>query len=286
MPNRILKESITTSDTIDALSAEEERLFYRLMVVCDDYGRYFGETTIIIGHCFPRKIGKIKARDVLRWLARLEEVGLLSLYTVAGASYLQITTWVRHQQMRAKRSKYPAPLPDEPQKEAADGGNCEEEGALDSSCNQLIATVSNSPRMRIRNPIQSESESESNTDTENAAAAPVLTPSPIQQVFDYYQSRILPGARLTDKAREKIKTRLQNFTVEELRIGIDRFRAHSWYMARCKSNGPAWFFSDDERSAKFLSLEPEDEDINGSSPGGKELSNDRHCKRSAQGGHI
>lgn len=39
MPNRILKESITTSETLDSLSAEEERLFYRLLVICDDYGR-------------------------------------------------------------------------------------------------------------------------------------------------------------------------------------------------------------------------------------------------------
>ena len=39
MPNRIIKESICTSDTIDQLSPEEEIFFYRLIVNCDDYGR-------------------------------------------------------------------------------------------------------------------------------------------------------------------------------------------------------------------------------------------------------
>jgi hypothetical protein len=39
MPNRNIKESILTSDTLDILTAEEERLFYRLIVICDDYGR-------------------------------------------------------------------------------------------------------------------------------------------------------------------------------------------------------------------------------------------------------
>ena len=35
MPNRIIKETICTSDTIDLLNAEEERLFYRLLVNAD-----------------------------------------------------------------------------------------------------------------------------------------------------------------------------------------------------------------------------------------------------------
>ena len=37
MPNRILKESICRSDTIDHLTWFEEVLFYRLIVSCDDY---------------------------------------------------------------------------------------------------------------------------------------------------------------------------------------------------------------------------------------------------------
>ena len=42
MPNRILKESICRSEEIDSLSWFEEVLFYRLIVICDDFGRYDG----------------------------------------------------------------------------------------------------------------------------------------------------------------------------------------------------------------------------------------------------
>lgn len=47
MPNRIIKESICVSDSIDSLSWFEEVLFYRLIVVCDDYGRFDGRIPII-----------------------------------------------------------------------------------------------------------------------------------------------------------------------------------------------------------------------------------------------
>ena len=42
MPNRIIKESICRSEEIDSLSWFEEVLFYRLIVTCDDFGRYDG----------------------------------------------------------------------------------------------------------------------------------------------------------------------------------------------------------------------------------------------------
>jgi len=47
MPNRIIKESICRSEEIDSLSWFEEVLFYRLIVTCDDFGRYDGRAKII-----------------------------------------------------------------------------------------------------------------------------------------------------------------------------------------------------------------------------------------------
>ena len=55
MPNRIIKESIRTSDSINDLTWFEEVLFYRLMVSCDDYGRFDARIPIIKGSCFPLK---------------------------------------------------------------------------------------------------------------------------------------------------------------------------------------------------------------------------------------
>ncbi len=139
MPNRILKESICTSPTIEQLTVEEEVFFYRLMVACDDYGIFDARPPILRARCFPLKLDRVSDADVRRWLARLQEVGLLTLYAVKGQPYLQLTTWGSHQQIRAQRSKFPPP-------DIAD-----EDSAI--TCNQLISGASTCPR----NPIQSES---------------------------------------------------------------------------------------------------------------------------------
>lgn len=60
MPNRLLRESICRSESIDALSWFEEVLFYRLIVNCDDYGRFDGRPAIIKGSLFPLKDVAIK----------------------------------------------------------------------------------------------------------------------------------------------------------------------------------------------------------------------------------
>lgn len=43
MPSRIIKESITTSESLSEVSAEAERLFWRLVVKADDFGLYYEE---------------------------------------------------------------------------------------------------------------------------------------------------------------------------------------------------------------------------------------------------
>src|SRR5512146_3019146 len=98
MPNRIQKESVCTSPTIDDLSAEEEVFFYRLMVSCDDYGRMDARPPILRARLFPLRLDLVTDFNVRHWLTRLQEVGLLAVYTVRGLPYLQLATWERHQQ--------------------------------------------------------------------------------------------------------------------------------------------------------------------------------------------
>lgn len=142
MPNRIIKESICTSDTLDGLSWFEEVVFYRLMVNCDDYGRFDGRASIIKSRLFPLK-GNITEKSVVESINKLSTVGLVVLYEFEGKPYLQLATWDRHQQVRAKKSKYPA---------------------FDITCNQMKSDDCNSPR----NPIQSESLSESLSESKHA----------------------------------------------------------------------------------------------------------------------
>jgi len=146
MPNRILKESICTSENLNLLSNRAELLFYRLIVNCDDYGRMDGRPVVILSKCFPLKVKQIEESDVSKWLQELSDASLIKVYFSANLPFIQMSTWEKHQQVRAKRSKYPSP---------------------DSNSNQLIANDSICPR----NPIQSESLSESLSEAVSDKAA-------------------------------------------------------------------------------------------------------------------
>lgn len=148
MPNRIIKESICRSDTINFLKPFEEVLFYRLIVVCDDYGRFDGRPEIIKGSCFPLKDTAVK--DIGTALKRLVEVGLVELYEVHGKPVLQLSTWSAHQQIRAKKSKYPSP-DDEVKNQSpgrSDTGLYTQKTSSEIICNQLISDDSKCPRNR------------------------------------------------------------------------------------------------------------------------------------------
>lgn len=138
MPNRVLKESICASETIDQLTWFEEVFFYRLLVTSDDYGRCDGRLKIISGHCFPLKDITLSAID--RALNKLSLVGLIRRYTVQGHPYIQFVTWEKHQTIRNKKSKYPS----------IDEGE-EQLPAIEINCNQLNSIENNC----VSNPIQS-----------------------------------------------------------------------------------------------------------------------------------
>jgi hypothetical protein len=159
MPNRIIKESICTSDTIDRLSWFEEAMFYRLIVNCDDYGRFDGRIPVIKSRLFPLK-ASITDKAVADAIDKLSTVGLVMPYEWDGKPTLQLVTWDRHQSVRNKRSKYPA-------YDGSDQTTASDNVQLISSacnCKQLISDASNCSRNPIQsNTIQSESESESKT---------------------------------------------------------------------------------------------------------------------------
>jgi hypothetical protein len=141
MPNRILKDSICTSDNLDQLSPEAEVFWYRLLVQCDDYGRFDARPAILRARCFPLKLATVTDKHITTWLAELVNARLIWLYESDSKQYLQVTNWDKHQQVRAKKSKYPHPI------------------SNDNNCNQLLEHV---PVIQS-NPIQSESYSYSDS---------------------------------------------------------------------------------------------------------------------------
>lgn len=106
MPNRILRESILTSDGVNRLDAAGERFYRRLMSVVDDFGRFDGRPSIVRAACFPLLLDKIREADVQRWMAECQKAGLLVLYEADSKPYLWL---LKLGEPRAKHSKYPAP---------------------------------------------------------------------------------------------------------------------------------------------------------------------------------
>ena len=156
MPNRIIKESICSNEQIDSLSPFEEVLFYRLIVNADDYGRFDGRTAIIRSRLFPLK--NVRDDQIEKAIHTLSSVELVDLYYVGGKPFVRLTGWDRHQTIRAKKSKYPAPETENPQIPTSA-----------NDCKQMQSDVNKCPR----NPIQSESESKSESESEA-----VIAPAP------------------------------------------------------------------------------------------------------------
>jgi len=110
MPNRIIKESIRTSYEINALSEQAEVTFYRLLTFADDYGRFPSDPRVLQASLFPLR-PDIRSKDFTRWVAELVSADLIQLYiSEDGKPFGFFVKWDKHQNKRAKSSKYPDPV--------------------------------------------------------------------------------------------------------------------------------------------------------------------------------
>lgn len=175
MPNRILKESVRVSESIDRLSWFEEVLFYRLIVSCDDFGRFDGRPAIIKNMLFPLK-ENLTLQTVLNAINNLASAELVVLYEFEGKPYLYLPGWNEHQTVRAKKSKYPAP----------------ENGVKTSEiiCKQMHANV---PVIQSNTKSYSISESESNSERIGA----------FDRFWDEYPKKV--GKEAARRAFDKVK---------------------------------------------------------------------------------
>ena len=109
MPNRIIKDSIHDSETVNSMTDFQFRLWVNLITYVDDYGRGDARPAIIKGKCFPLR-DRLTNKDIEAALNALAGIGCVCLYKVDGKPYLYFPNWESHQRIRQKVSKYPAPL--------------------------------------------------------------------------------------------------------------------------------------------------------------------------------
>lgn len=108
MSNRIIKESIRTSRSINGLSDFNFRVMFYLVTYVDDFGRGSGDPELLKGQVFPRMVNLQKKR-IEKALQDLHDAGIIELYEVNGEKYFYFINWTKHQTPRAKNSKFPAP---------------------------------------------------------------------------------------------------------------------------------------------------------------------------------
>jgi hypothetical protein len=120
MPTRYLFEKICVSQTLASLTADEERFFYRLLVKCDDFGRYYAQPSLLRAACFPLMLEQVSDAVVEAWRDRLDQAGLIDVYESGGLLYLVVTTWDSYQRRRATTSKFPNPPHDDTCPQPAD----------------------------------------------------------------------------------------------------------------------------------------------------------------------
>lgn len=138
MPNRIIKESICTSENIDRLTPFQETVFVRLIVNCDDYGRFDARPKLLVSRLFPLR--DIPIKEMEEAVRALQDAELITVYVVDGHPYLFMNKWLNHQQKRSDKSKYPDPVDTESNQMQSD----------DSTCNQMISDDSKFARNRER----------------------------------------------------------------------------------------------------------------------------------------
>jgi len=173
MPDRIIKESICISETLNELTDFEERFWHRLTVNCDDYGRFDARPAVLKGRLFPLMESKTH-KDMANALNKLASVGLVELYKVDGRPFLHVVTWEKHQRIRAKKSKFPSPA---------------------DICRQVPSNV---PVIQS-NPIQSNPKE----DEDNSAHDPELG-----KAISYYMDKIggFPGGLAKEELPEYVQT--------------------------------------------------------------------------------
>lgn len=105
MPTRLLRDW-TDSTAFRGISAEAERLFGRLLMKADDFGRFHADIRLIRALVFPHESDRIMRR-VEPALAELAERGLIRRYSVGGKDFLAVPKF--GQRLRLARSRFPPP---------------------------------------------------------------------------------------------------------------------------------------------------------------------------------
>jgi hypothetical protein len=171
MSNRVVKESIIDSESLAAVSAGAERLFWRLVVMGDDWGWMPGDPVVLRPRALPRLIDKVTQAEFDGWIDELlaGEKPIAELWVFDGKPFLRLAGAATpggdpiHFTVRANKSKYAVAV------------------ALDRctrvrSCEQLRAIVRKGERVRAVASLNGNENGNENGNDEKTSGAATAAP--------------------------------------------------------------------------------------------------------------
>lgn len=233
MPNRIIKDSIRTSKSVNSMTDFQFRLWVYLITYVDDYGRGSADPELLKGFVFPRRKG-VTESTIEKALADLANSGSILLYDVDGESYFCFPNWSDHQRIQTKHSKFPAP----------------------SNGNIKKSTVSNGESPSESNPIRIQSESKYEYESEIPAAREAA-PTFAWYVAEYNRICVgLPKASKVNESRKKAITARLNagYTPKEFTALFEKAQNSAFLKGANEKNWRAdfdWLITD-KHMAKTL----------------------------------
>ncbi len=113
MPSRMIREGLIDSRAVNALSDDGQILYYKLLLIVDDFGRHEAELELLRSRLFWRALDRWPLTRVRAALTDVSSMRtddghmLVMLYEANSKMYLQINNF--NQRLRAKHPKCPAP---------------------------------------------------------------------------------------------------------------------------------------------------------------------------------
>lgn len=138
MAYRSIHSSVSESESLAALTAGAERLFWRALAMSDNYGRLPAEPRKLRARCMP--LVRCSEAQVAGWVEELERVGRARTYLVDGNAFLELLDFDRWQprDFLRKRGKPEFPPPTENGSTMRDSGGS---AALRAATDALRADV-------------------------------------------------------------------------------------------------------------------------------------------------
>lgn len=111
MPDRMIRESITTSRSLAACPLFADLLFPRLLVLADNHGRFDAEPRIVCARLFPLR-DDVSPKQIAEVLDQLEHEGMIRRWWARGIHVAEFVSFDRHQTQAARFRKKRSSLPD------------------------------------------------------------------------------------------------------------------------------------------------------------------------------